>query len=350
MTDEEQPGPRSAGARPSRRARLPWPADQQFRILSIDGGGIRGIFSAAILTELERRYLGGASVGDYFDLIAGTSTGGILALGLGASLTGEELLQLYEERGGEIFPPLGPGMIGRARRHFRATRRYVRYIYSQDALARVLHEKLGDRLFGSSTRRLCVPSFEGQHGEVYIFKTPHHPDFKLDWRESMLKVALATSAAPSYYRPLRAAGYTFVDGGVWANNPVMIALVEALASFDVSREQIRILSLGCGEGLYSVGGTKLTWGGMWQWRDIISAAMRLQSQNALGQARLLVGPENLVRLDLPPGFPDIALDDWRAAVELLPALAAGIVDVEGPRILATLLYSPVDGYAPIYGT
>ena len=67
----------------------------------------------------------------------------------------------------------------------------------------------------------------------------------------MLKVALATSAAPSYYRPLRADGYTFVDGGVWANNPVMIALVEALASFDVSREQIRILSLGCGEGLYS---------------------------------------------------------------------------------------------------
>ena len=58
-----------------------------------------------------------------------------------------------------------------------------------------------------------MPSFEGQHGEVYIFKTPHHPDFKLDWREPMLKVALATSAAPSYYRPMRAGGYTFVDGG-----------------------------------------------------------------------------------------------------------------------------------------
>ena len=89
-------------------------------------------------------------------------------------------------------------------------------------------------------KRLCVPSFEGEHGEVYIFKTPHHPDFKLDWREPMIKVALATSAAPSYYRPMRSGGYTFVDGGVWANNPVMIALIEALASFEVRREQIRI--------------------------------------------------------------------------------------------------------------
>src|SRR5207244_2324882 len=105
------------------------------------------------------------------------------------------------------------------------------------------------------------------------------------------------------------------DGGVWANNPVMIALVEALASFDVSREQIRIFSLGCGDGLYSVGGTKRTWGGMWQWRDIITAAMRLQSQNALGQAGLLIGRENLLRIDLPPDFPAIDLDDWQMSVQ-----------------------------------
>jgi hypothetical protein len=63
----------------------------------------------------------------------------------------------------------------------------------QDSLASVLREILGDRLFGSSSRRLCVPSFEGRHAEVYIFKTPHHPDFRLDWCEPMLKVALATS-------------------------------------------------------------------------------------------------------------------------------------------------------------
>jgi patatin-like phospholipase/acyl hydrolase len=130
--------PRSAGTRRSRRPRLPWPADREFRILSMDGGGIRGILPAAILAGLEERFLGGASVAGYFDLIAGTSTGGILALGLGAGLAVAELLKLYVERGCEIFPPLGPGLIGRVRRHLRARRRYVRYIYEQTALAGVL--------------------------------------------------------------------------------------------------------------------------------------------------------------------------------------------------------------------
>lgn len=348
MRESERPAPRSAGTLQSRRARLPWLADRKFRILSIDGGGIRGIFPAAVLAELEERFLGGNSVGGYFDLIAGTSTGGILALGLGAGLTAAQLLKLYVKRGCEIFPPLGAGRIGRLRRRWRARRRYVRYIYDQNALGGVLKEVLQDRLFGSSERRLCVPSFEGQHGEVYIFKTPHHPDFKLDWREPMLKIALATSAAPTYYRPMRAGGYTFVDGGVWANNPVMIALVEALTSFDISREQIRILSLGCGDGLYSIGGTKLTWGGMWQWRDIMTAAMRLQSQNALGQAGLLIGRENLVRIDLPPDFPMIDLDDWRAAVDLLPSAAKSSVEAECARIADTLLRNPAEPYTPFY--
>jgi hypothetical protein len=338
--------PRSAGTGRSRRPRLPWPKDREFRILSIDGGGVRGILPAAILAGLEERFLGGASVAGFFDLIAGTSTGGILALGLGAGLPAAELRGLYVERGGEIFPPLGPGLVGRILRHLRARRRYVRYIYEQDALAGVLQEILGDRLFGSSTRRLCVPSFEGRHGEVYIFKTPHHPDFKLDWREPMLKVALATSAAPSYYRPLRAGDYTFIDGGVWANNPVMIALTEALASFEVTREQIRILSLGCGEGLYSVAGSKLNWGGMFQWRDVISAAMRLQSQNALGQAGLLIGPENMIRVEPPPELGLIELDDWRMAVERLPPAATTALDSLGPQIAARLLHSPAEPYSP----
>jgi Patatin-like phospholipase len=122
MTASDRSAPRSAGILLSRRSRLPWPADREFRILSIDGGGIRGIFPAAVLAGLEERFLGGNSVAGYFDLIAGTSTGGILALGLGAGLTAAELLELYVERGCEIFPPLGTGLIGRLRRRWRARR------------------------------------------------------------------------------------------------------------------------------------------------------------------------------------------------------------------------------------
>jgi uncharacterized protein len=347
MSGEFRPEPRSAGSLATRRVPLHWDKDRNFRILAIDGGGIRGIFPAAVLAGLEERYLGGRSVAEYFDLIAGTSTGGIIALGLAAGFTAADLRQLYVARGGDIFPPHGPDPIGHLSRWLSAKLRLLRYSYDQAALARILAEKLGDMKLGAARSRLCIPSFEGVHGEVYIFKTPHHPDFHKDLHEPMLKVALATSAAPTYYRPLRDGGYTFVDGGVWANNPVMIALTEALTSFDVARDRIRILSLGCGDNPYSVTGRKLSWGGMWHWRDILNGAMRLQSQNALGQAGLLIGPENLLRIDIPKEIPTIDLDDWRSAKALLPDPAAAAVHARGDRLAATFLGEQATPYGPV---
>jgi patatin-like phospholipase/acyl hydrolase len=342
-----RPEPRSAGTLATRRIPLPWPKDRHFRILSIDGGGIRGIFPAAVLAGLEAQYLGGASIAGYFDLIAGTSTGGIIALGLSAGLPAARLLKLYVERGSEIFPPSGPGLVGRAKRRMKAWRRLGRYSYERDALDRILRELLGERKLGAAQSRLCIPSFEGEYGEVYIFKTPHHPDFHKDLHETMVKVALATSAAPTYFRPLKDAGYTFVDGGVWANNPVMIALVEALCSFNIVREQVRILSIGCGDDPYSVTGAKITSGGMWHWRDIMNGAMRLQSQNALGQAGLVVGRPQLVRLDVPKEIPAIELDDWRNAVDCLPAAAAAAAGTFGESIAAMFLNRPGEPYVPV---
>ena len=105
MTETNKLPRRSDGILPRRRERLDWHSDQPFRILSLDGGGIRGIFPAAILTDLESTYLGGGSVTEYFDLITRTSTGGILALGLAAGMKASELLDLYMTRGREIFPP-----------------------------------------------------------------------------------------------------------------------------------------------------------------------------------------------------------------------------------------------------
>ena len=78
-----------------------------------------------------------------------------------------------------------------------------------------------------------MPSADGRHGDLYVFKTPHHPDFRLDGHELMTKIGAATSAAPTYYRPLEDGGYTFVDGGLWANNPIMVGLVDALSCFTV---------------------------------------------------------------------------------------------------------------------
>ena len=82
----ETPARRSSGILQRRRVPLEWPEDRDFRILSIDGGGIRGIFPAAFLAGLEERYLSGSSVSSYFDLITGTSTGGIIGIGLGGGI------------------------------------------------------------------------------------------------------------------------------------------------------------------------------------------------------------------------------------------------------------------------
>jgi len=329
--------PRSAGAIPQRRILQAWPKDRRFRILSIDGGGIRGIFPAAVLAGLERRYTSGRSVGPYFDLVAGTSTGGILALGLGAGYTASDLLDLYVTRGCEVFPPFADSAFGRLKLWVRDKKQYARYLYDTDALKRLLTDKLGDRLFGESKVRLCIPAFEGAHSEVFVFKTPHHSDYQTDRFEKMVTVGLAPAAAPTYFRPLEHGGYTLVDGGVWSNNPIMLAIIEALICFDVSRDQIDVLSLGCGDDRYVVSPEEVAKGGLWHWRRIMEAAMRLQSLAATNQARLLLGPPAVIRLDVPQFESKIRMDDWaRSRAELVPAADAALAN-KGEEIATVFL-------------
>jgi patatin-like phospholipase/acyl hydrolase len=277
------------------------------------------------MAGLERRYTSGHSVASYFDLVAGTSTGGILALGLGAGYTAGNLLDLYVARGCEVFPPFVNTPFGRLRACVRDTRHYARYLYDRNALERVLIDKFGDRLFGDSKVRLCIPAFEGRHSEVFVFKTPHHVDYRTDRFERMVSVGLATAAAPTYFGPFERGGYTLVDGGVWSNNPIMLAVIEALICFDVGRDQIDVLSLGCGDDKYVVSKVEIRRSGLWHWRKIMEAAMRLQSLAATNQARLLLGPPSVIRIDAPTFEPKIRIDDWQRSVnELVPAADTAI--------------------------
>ena len=210
----------------------------------------------------------------------------------------------------------------------------------------MLADKLGNRLFGESRLRLCVPAFEGRHSEVFVFKTPHHPDYKTDRFERMVTVGLATSAAPTYFRPLEHGGYTLVDGGVWATNPMMLAVIEALICFDIGRDQIDVLSIGCGDDRYVVSDSAITKGGLWHWRKILSAAMRLQSLAAVNQARLLLGPQHVVRIE-PPNFEaPIRMDDWRRSVEnLVPAADEALVKF-GDQVSTMFLLRAAEPFVP----
>ncbi|MFT8246441.1 CBASS cGAMP-activated phospholipase [Roseomonas sp. BN140053] len=334
------PPRRSDGTHQGRRQQLPWPKDRPFRILSIDGGGICGILPAAILAELESRFLGGRSVAGYFDMVAGTSTGGIIALGLAHGLTGRDVQRFYMEKGEQIFPNSNALV-----RCWRWARKFHRSAYDNQPLEQELLKIFGDTPFGDARIRLCIPSFEGIHGEPWIYKTPHHPDYRKDRVERMVKVALATSAAPTYLRAVPNNGYLMVDGGLWANNPVMNAVTDALACYDIERSQIRVLSLGCGETAFKVDQAR-SGGGLFQWKNAIRAAMRAQSHNALGQSWLLVGKENVVRLDAPETSNPIAMDDHRRAAAELPAMARSLVEGAGQHVKELFLSDIAVPYEP----
>ena len=230
---------------------------------------------------------------------------------------------------------------------FRSGKHWLHYLYDREALERVLTDKLQDRLFGDSLVRLCIPAFDGRYSEVFVYKTPHHKDYKFDRFEKMTTVAFATSAAPTYFQPLKHGGYQLVDGGVWANNPVMLAVIEALICFEIRPDQIDVLSLGCGESPYVVSPLQYWLGGKLFWADAISAAMRLQSLAATNQARLLVGPPSVIRILPQQQVRPIELDDWRRAVELLPGEAIAAVEAHAQLLTKMFFSTPTDPYTPV---
>src|SRR5260370_38784842 len=205
------------------------------RILSIDGGGIKGIVPAAFLVQLEEAL--GESITHFFDLIAGTSTGGIIALGLGLGLSAADILHFYEHLGPAVF---AGSRLGRGLRRIGFAK------YHALPLRRALEATFGEKTLGESRTRLVIPSLNLETGEVHIYKTAHHPRFEVDYRERVVDVALATSAAPTYFPTHRSAkGIPFIDGGMWANNPTGLAVVEAVGVLDWPRDAIYVLRLGC---------------------------------------------------------------------------------------------------------
>jgi hypothetical protein len=336
--------PRSAGTLFRRRVRQNWPAHQDFRILSIDGGGIRGILPLAALARLERDWLRGGSIADCFDMVAGTSTGGIIALGLARGLTAQQILDIYMQRGVEVFPRMGL-----LKRKWTKGWQYLVNRCESAALYALIDEVVGERQLWESQIRLCIPSAETRHFEPFIFKTPHHPDYRLDWSQRMSLVAKTTSAAPAHFRPVVAEdGHEFIDGGVWANNPVMIAVADALSCFDIKREQLQILSMGCGRTRYEMTPFRRQLGGLLAWTELMFETMEIQSQNVIGQARLIASGDRVLRVDAPPMSRPIELWDWERAAGELPPLGEEMIGLLGRVPAYRFLKTTASPYRPFY--
>ena len=160
----------------------------RFQILALDGGGIKGIFSSAILAAIEKDL--SIRITDHFDLIAGTSTGGIIAIGLGLGFTPEQILEFYLQEGKRIFAN---------RFRLRFLQQLVRRKFSSAPLSSALRNYFAEKRFGDSTKRLLIPCYNLGEDDVYIFRTAHHENLKRDYKVAAWKVALSTSAAPNLF-------------------------------------------------------------------------------------------------------------------------------------------------------
>lgn len=311
---------RRASSLPTRRERQPWPKNRTFKILSLDGGGIRGIYTAELLRRCESVFCRSVPVASYFDMIAGTSTGGIIALGLGLGMPTSDIVGFYEEDGRKIFPPLPDSWLGR---FLRKCRWSLGTTLAHEELEAALKRRFQGHLLGEASTRLVIPAFMMPKTEIAVFKTDHHKDFRNDHATPMWKVARATSAAPTYLKGLEhtESGKIFIDGGVWANNPVMAALVDALSAYDLTTEQIDILSIGTGNAPFELRRPDVFLGA-YAWKEVIKAAMFLTTDNATAQAKLLLGPSRCLRVEPSGADAQIEMDDYDRAFGKLPELAA----------------------------
>lgn len=230
---------------------------KRYRILSLDGGGIRGLLTAILLERLEQVVPGWL---ERVDLLAGTSTGGILALGLAHGLSPSDLRDLYEKKGPDIFDDSWLDDL-------RDLGRLVGAEYSNRALTRELQALFGDTRLAELKKHVLVPAFDLDNEKPDPAQRCWAPKFfhnfpgpDSDGAQPAWTVALYTSAAPAYFPSVD--GY--IDGGVVANNPAMAALAQTRDRRAFKRpprlDRVALLSIGTGRSLMRIGGKNLNWG------------------------------------------------------------------------------------------
>lgn len=230
---------------------------KRFRVLSIDGGGIRGLYSATVLYTLMRRYRPGANapdadIGASFDLIVGTSTGGILATALANGTPLSEVISIYTKQGCKIFDDAMPESgLAKYMWLFRNRRKpSAKAAVLRTELEKVFKQRTVGEMYAKRKIALCIPAVNMANHRAWVFKTAHFPEKHRDDKYKLVDMCMATAAAPIFMPmvdlknpDIKGNHDVFVDGGLWANNPVLIALVEALLLAPDDHE-IEIISLG----------------------------------------------------------------------------------------------------------
>jgi patatin-like phospholipase/acyl hydrolase len=243
--------------------------------LSLDGGGIRGAFGTALIARYEEKL--GGPISDQFDLIAGTSTGAIIAASLANGMPAQKIVDFYNERGPQIFTPREPHTpMGWVKWFYPAARRIVnkRFGVNFDDFfrARFCPHVLNDSFvagFGDLTigevrgARLIVPTVDLSNGQTHVFRTPHLPEQTTDTDVKIKDILIAATAAPTYFpHKTMPDGNSYADGGLYAVNPAMLAFAEAMKIRQFCKREtcdprydtgdIEIISIGTGVSKFSL--------------------------------------------------------------------------------------------------
>jgi patatin-like phospholipase/acyl hydrolase len=280
-------------------------------ILTIDGGGVRGIIPAIVLRELEeklKKKRKTAPLASYFDLVAGTSTGGIIALGICApnpkdrtqpACTSDDLVKLYRNRSKEIFGPLQSMQVFGIMMDDK---------YSVAPLEGILQELLGDTTSDNMLYDFLITAYEIEERRPKVFSSLTTDEKKR--RYFIRDLARATSAAPTFFEPARVEKLhqpenfeSLVDGGLFAANPSMVTLMHAV-KLGWDMQDITMLSLGTGrESRPYLYNEVKKWGNI-SWilanRGVPIISMLLQSQTVvIDEAMHMLLEDRYLRVDGP---------------------------------------------------
>jgi predicted acylesterase/phospholipase RssA len=305
--------------------------------LSIDGGGIRGIIPAVMLTEIEART--GKRISQLFDIIAGTSTGGILALGFvkpkspgskEPAYTGPDMIEMYEKYGESIFP----------KRRLSKLEKIFRSEYPTTGLDNMLETYFGDARLKDALSTVVITSYDIENRNAFFFRSSNAKIAKIQesYDYPMKSVARATSAAPTYFPPAKipkgvpAAEYwNLIDGGVFANNPSMCAYVEALG---INPEaDICVVSLGTGATTPTSYANKADKWGLAGWaRPILTITMEGPGNTVDYQLKRLLDTRDYYRFQTQVDEDSSILDNTSPAnIKRLKALALQTINDQGTR-------------------
>ena len=322
-----------------------WTPSQPFQALCLTGGGYRGLFTARALQVIEEHIKG--PVGRRFDLTCGASIGGIVALAVAFEVPMSRVVEVFEQDGAAIFPPHEPpsSKVGRGWDLWRHSHR-PRYSTAplREAIAKLIDK---DATLHDAKHAVCIPAVNVTQGRPQVFKTRHKAEWTRDWKFKAVDVALATSAAPTFFELAEVGGNLYADGGLFANAPDLLALHEAEYFFGVPSEAVRILSVGTTTKSYSVSFAAGRQFGIADWMEdqrlfAVTISAQQQFVDQLIQHKL---QERYFRLDHEPSQEqarDLGLDvATEGARKTLKALAdKATSDVLGNKLSTYLAHQP----------